>query len=295
MTHLTPEEIELFSAGDQAFGEDSTHRGSDARVRHLARCESCREEVEALRALVRCLKELPQESPRTSIADAVMGRVELPVLWLEERLAQLPEPELAAGFAASVMDRVDLPVPWLDEALAALPDVQPGAGFAAAAMERVNLEIPWLETALGSVPQVAPDPGFATAVMSRVRLPIPWHQRIWRFARRRKVALAGAGASTVAVSAAGAGWLFGVQGVTPVQFIAYLLGGLGDLAMRGLMALGGIGYELGLVDAGTTLTDISPLAALGSLALASVVGLTSLFVMARLMRTGPELRLSRTT
>ncbi|MDH3733795.1 MAG: hypothetical protein OEU54_09685 [Gemmatimonadota bacterium] len=293
MTHLTPEEIELFAAGDHAFGGDSTHRGDDARTRHLLGCEDCREAVEALRAIVRCLAELPEESPARSVADGVMRRVDLPIPWLEEVLEALPEVAPATGFASSVLDRVDLPTPWLDAALEGLGHVDAREGFAVAALERVDLPIPWLESAFAGLRRETPAPGFATSVLERVRLPIPWHQRIWRFARRRRVALAAAAASTVAVSATGAAWLFGAQGVTPVQFVTFVLVGVKDLALQGLVALGGVGYELGLVDAGTSLTDISPLAAFGSLALASLIGLSSLFVMARLMRTGPELRLSR--
>lgn len=294
LRHLTPEEIERFATTNESFGEGSTHRDDAARA-HLGECASCREEVDALRALVRSLADLPDVPLSKSMADAIMGLVDLPVPWLERRLAELPDVAPAAGFAASVLDRVALPTPWLDEALEGLGHVAPRERFAAAVMGEVDLPDPWLERSVAALRREAPAPGFATAVMSRVRLPIPWHQRLLRFVRRRRVALASAAASTVAVSATGAAWLFGAQGVTPVQFVTFVLGGIRDLAVKGLVAAGGIGYELGLVDAGTSLTDISPVAAFGSLALASLIGLSSLFVMARLMRTGPELRLSRTT
>jgi hypothetical protein len=217
--------------------------------------------VESVRALVRCLAELPQVEPTHRLVDAIMADL-------------------------------DLPVPWLDEALARLPRLAPREGFAAATLLRVDLPAPWLDQALASMPRTVATPGFAMRVMTRVRLPIPWHQRAWRFARRQRAALTGATASTLAVSGAGAVWLFGVQGVTPIQFLTFVFGGVRDLAVRGLVAFGGIGYELGLLDAGTAITDISPTAALGSLALASAIGALSLFVMVRLMRTGQPLRLS---
>ncbi|MFV1987894.1 MAG: hypothetical protein ACC682_11485 [Gemmatimonadota bacterium] len=292
MRHLTPEEIERFAAGDSPVAEGSACRGTDGTGQHLARCPDCREEVEFVRALDRCLADLPEVEPTHSLVDAVLAAVDLPIPWLEERLAALPEMAPPEGFAVSVMSRIDLPAPWLDEALARLPEFAPSEGFATAALRRVDLPVPWLDHALARLPRAVPAPGFATSVMARVRLPIPWHQRAWRFARRRRVALAGAAASTFAVSSMGAAWLFGVQGVTPVQFVTFVLGGARDLAVRGLVALGRFGYEVGLVDAGTAIPDVSPTAALGALALVSAVGLLSLLVMARLMHVGPERRLS---
>jgi len=261
LRHLTSEEIEHFAAGDSPVAEGSAHRDTDGVGRHLARCADCREEVESVRALDRCLAELPEVEPIHSLADAVLAAV-------------------------------DLPLPWLDEALARLPQLAPSEGFATAALQRVDLPVPWLDHALARLPKAVPAPGFATRTMARVRLPIPWHQRAWRFARRRRVALAAAGASTFAVSGMGAAWLFGVQGVTPVQFVMFVLGGVRDLAVRGIVALGRFGYDVGLVDAGTAIPNVSPIGALGGLALTSAVGVLSLLVMARLMRAQPELRLS---
>jgi hypothetical protein len=260
LRHLTPDEIERFAAGSSHAGEGSEDGAATMASRHAVECAHCREDIEAVRAVTRCLAELPVVAPTRSLADAVMADL-------------------------------DLRVPWLDEALGGLPMLEPSTSLAPAILDRVDLPTPWLEAAFSRVPQVGPTPGFASGVMERVRLPIPWRQRLVRFARRRRLALAGAAASSMAVSAAGAVWLFGVQGVTPVQFVTFVLGGVRDLAVRGLVALGGIGYELGLVDAGTALTDISPSAALGGLALLTAAGVLSLLVMARLMRTGPELQL----
>ena len=279
------------AAGTWPIADASDGGRAGERFAHLDGCAECREEVEAVRALSRCLAELPDVAPERSIADAVMADVDLPVPWLDEALETLPEATPSMGFAAAVMSRVDLPAPWLDEVLAQLPELEPSARFRAAVLERVDLPAPWLSAALERVPQTAPDPGFATRVMERVRLPVPWHQRFGRFVRRRRVALAGAAGATLATSAAGAGWLFGIQGVTPAQFVMFVLDGLRQLAVSGLLAVGELGYELGLVDAGSAITDISPVAALGSLALVGATGLASLVVMARLMRTGPAMRL----
>lgn len=235
---------------------------SDAtgRARHAAECTRCRDEVAAARAVLRSLTALPELTPSRGFAGNVMARVDLSVSWLEERMAQLPQLAPSPGFSSAVMARVDLPVPWL-------------------------------ERALGALPHVAPPLGFASGVMARIRLPIPWHARLWRFARRRRGALVGATASMLTATGAGAVWLFGARGVTPLQFVIYLLSGIGELAVRGLVAVGRVGYELGLVDAGTAITDISPAAALGSLALTSTIGFLSLWVMARLMQTPPQVRL----
>jgi hypothetical protein len=178
--------------------------------------------------------------------------------------------------------------------LEALPRMTPSAGFVASVIQRIDLPSPWLDQHLAAFPRVAPAPGFATAVMARVRLPVAWHERVWRLARQRRVAIAAVAASLVAITATGAAWLFGVQGVTPIQLVQFLARGGRDLAIRGLLEIGRLGYELGLVDAGSTIGDrISPTTAVGSLALASVVGLTSLWVMMRLMRGRAEPRAVR--
>lgn len=257
--HLTPDQIERLAFLTGREDEAPEHGDLDACIHHLDGCERCRDEVESAKALSRVLRELPEVAPADGFADAVMARTDLPMPWLDERLASLPRLAPSAGFASSVLDRVDLPVPWLERLLARLPGL-------------------------------APSPGFATGVMTRVRLPVPWHQRLVRFARRRRVALASAAASTVAVSAGGLSWLLG-SGVTPLQLGAFLLAGMRELAVRGLLAVGGVAYELGLVDAGSAITNISPTAALGGLALVSAVGLLSLLAMVRLMRPVPRLRL----
>ncbi len=255
--HLTPREIEQFAEGSA----DSLPAD---RVRHQETCPRCREEIEDLRALIGSVERLPGLSPRRGFADAVMARVELHA-------------------------------PWLDALLASLPVIEPSRGFADAVMARVDLPVPWLERVLAGLPRVAPSPGFATAVMARVRLPVPWHERLSSFVIRRRMALAAAVASLVGVMGTGAAWLFGVQGVTPAQLGLFLWGGVRDLAVRGLLNLGRAGYELGLLDGGTAITDrISPTQALGGLGLASLVGLLSMWVMVRLMRSTPHaLRLGR--
>jgi len=256
--HLTPREIEQFA-------ERSADSLPADRARHLDACPRCREEVDDLRALIASVERLPDLAP-------------------------------GEGFRDTVMARVELPAPWLDAALEALPRVEPSRGFAEAVMARVELPVPWLERVLAGLPSLAPSPGFATAVMARVRLPIPWHERLWRFVRQRRTALATATASLIGITGAGAAWLFGLQGVTPAQVGVVLWTGVRDLAVRGLLALGRAGYELGLLDAGTAITDrISPTQALGGLGLASLVGLLCLWVMVRLVRSTPPvaLRLER--
>jgi len=257
LKHLTLEEIDRFAGGAMGASTDDETTG---KARHAAECARCRDEVDAARAVLRSLTELPEFSP-------------------------------SPGFAENVMARVDLPLPWLEGRLANLPQLSPSPAFSLAVMTRVDLPVPWLERALGQLPGVAPAPGFASGVMARVRLPIPWRARLWRFAQGRRVALAGAAVSTLTATSAGAAWLFGAQGVRPMQLVTYLLVAIQDLAVRGLVAVGRIGYELGIVDSGTTIPNIGPATALGGLALASTIGLLSLWVMTRLMRAQPQLRL----
>lgn len=173
--------------------------------------------------------------------------------------------------------------------LAESPRTEPSTGFADAVMARVALPLPWLERKLARMASPAPSPGFAAGVMGRVRLPAPWYRRIASLARRRRTALVATAAGTVSIMGAFAGWLFGAQGLAPSQVLSGLLGGAGDLAVRALLAAGRAGYRLGLLDAGGSMVDaISPLTALGSLALAGALGLCSLWAMARLSRGRPR-------
>lgn len=144
----------------------------------------------------------------------------------------------------------------------------------------------WL-AALGHVPVPA---GFAARVMARVRLPVPWYDRAWSVARAHWGSLAAAAAVLAVVTGAAGYWLFGAQGVAPLELTAFLLGGLRDLAVEGLLAAGRVAYRLGLVDAGSSIADrIGATEALGGLALASTTGLLALWTMLRLMRPAPRL------
>ena len=89
----------------------------------------------------------------------------------------------------------------------------------------------------------------------------------------------------LAVSGGGAAWLFGAQGLAPGQLLAVVVGGARTVLVDAMLAAGRLAYRLGLVDAGGSIVDrISPTAALGSLALANLVGFASLWFMARLFR-----------
>ncbi len=172
--------------------------------------------------------------------------------------------------------------------LADLPSDAPSRGFADEVMRRVELPAPWLERALARLPRLAPSPGFATAVLARVRLPIPWPRRAWRFARRRQTALAGASAAAVGMVGAGAAWLFAVQGIAPSQVAGFALGAARELALQALLALGRFAYQSGIVDPGGSLAyRVSPTTAIGGLALLSLLGLMSMWVMSRLWRPPP--------
>ena len=162
---------------------------------------------------------------------------------------------------------------------------EPAGGFADGVARRIDLAGAALEHQLGRLRGWSPAPGFATAVLARVRLPVPWPERLLRFARRRKAALATAGAATLAVSGGGAAWLFGVQGFGPGQLLTLATAGGRAVLVDAAVAAGRLGYRLGLVDAGGSVLDrVSPAMALTSLALSSIVGMASLWVMASLFR-----------
>ncbi|WP_419948099.1 hypothetical protein [Candidatus Palauibacter sp.] len=162
---------------------------------------------------------------------------------------------------------------------------EPAGGFADGVARRIDLAGAALEHELGQLRGWSPTPAFATAVLARVRLPVPWPERLLRFVRRRKAALASAGAATLAVSGGGAVWLFGVQGFGPGQLVALATAGGRAMLVDAAVAAGRLGYRLGLVDAGGSILDrVSPAMALASLALSSIVGMASLWVMASLFR-----------
>ncbi len=138
--------------------------------------------------------------------------------------------------------------------------------------------------------QVSPTPGFTSRVMGRVRLPVPLHERALALARRRWALVTAAAAALTLTATGSAYWLFGSQGLTPLEIGAFLLGGARDLAVSGLLALGRVAYDFGLVDAGSMFADqLSPTQALGGLALAGTIGLLAAATMMRLMRPTPRL------
>ncbi len=147
-----------------------------------------------------------------------------------------------------------------------------------------------LDGHLARLRQISPAPGFTSQVMARVRLPVPMYERAFALARRRWALVTAAAAALALTVTGSAYWLFESQGLAPIEVGAFLLGGARDLAVRGLLALGRVAYDLGLVDAGTTFADqLSATQALGGLALAGMIGLLAVASMVRLMRPTPGL------
>lgn len=147
-----------------------------------------------------------------------------------------------------------------------------------------------LDGQLALLRRVSPAPGFTSRVIGRVRLPVPLHERALALARRRWALVTAAAAALTLTVTGSAYWLFDSQGLTPLEIGAFVLGGARDLAVRGLLALGRVAYDLGLVDAGSTFADqLSTTQALGGLALAGVIGLLAIASMMRLMRPTPRL------
>lgn len=169
----------------------------------------------------------------------------------------------------------------------------PATGFVDGVVRRLDLAGLALDRELDRLRGWSPAPGFATAVLARVRLPVPWPERLLRFLRRRRAALATTGAATLAISTGGAAWLFGAQGFAPGQLLALATAGVRTVLLETALAAGRLGYRFGLVDAGGSILDrISPAVAVTSLALSSVIGMASLWVVATLFRR-PGARLVR--
>lgn len=165
------------------------------------------------------------------------------------------------------------------------------AHVAACARCRGELQA-WLQLDEGftQLGRISPAPEFASQVMRRVRLPIAWHERVLMLARRRWGAMLAAAAALALIVSGSAYWLFGAQGLRLSQLGTFLLDGSRDLVMNGTLALGRVAYDLGIVDAGSMVTDqLTTAQALGGLALAGTVGLLALLTMMRLMRPTPRL------
>lgn len=143
---------------------------------------------------------------------------------------------------------------------------------------------------LARLRHISPAPGFAGRVMAGVRLPVPLHERALALARRRWAWVTAAAAALALTVTGTTYWLFDAHGVLPIEVGAFLLGGARDLAVRGMLALGRVAYDLGLVDAGSTFAgQLSATQALGGLALSAVIGFLALGSMMRLMRLSPRL------
>ncbi len=68
--HLLPEEFDLLLDGEVGFGVTPLRA-------HVRRCADCRSELDAQRAVVAELEELPHLLPSSSFADRVMGQVQV--------------------------------------------------------------------------------------------------------------------------------------------------------------------------------------------------------------------------
>ncbi|MBX6333283.1 MAG: hypothetical protein IRY91_15665 [Gemmatimonadaceae bacterium] len=72
--HLLPEEIDQLLDGEVGFGTAPLKA-------HVRTCAACRAELDAARALVRELEQLPHFAPSNAFADRVMAQVQVFVPW----------------------------------------------------------------------------------------------------------------------------------------------------------------------------------------------------------------------
>ena len=72
--HLLPDEIDQLVDGEAGFGVAPLQA-------HVERCERCRSELEAMRAVVRSLEELPHHAPSPLFAERVMAQVQIFEPW----------------------------------------------------------------------------------------------------------------------------------------------------------------------------------------------------------------------
>lgn len=133
------------------------------------------------------------------------------------------------------------------------------------------------------LPELAPSAGFTEAVLAKVRLPLPWHVRAVDFVQRRWPALALAAGVLLAVLGGGA-WLLDQQGLTPLGVAQIVLAGAETLALRALIGGGRVLYDLGVVEAASSVrAALGPAEAVGVLALLSLVAMLASGVLWKLM------------
>ena len=89
-----------------------------------------------------------------------------------------------------------------------------------------------LDRHMVSLPYPSAPPGLADRVMSRVQLPEPWHVQLGAGLRAHWRAVA-ATAAVLFIALAGMGyWLFGEQGLTPIELAIFVWGGAQSLALE---------------------------------------------------------------
>lgn len=147
-----------------------------------------------------------------------------------------------------------------------------------------------LDRRLVTLPREVPTPGFHGRVMARVELPASWHAQLTADLRAHWRAVA-ATATVLLMALGGMGyWLFGEQGLTPVDLAGVVIGGLESVALRALMASGRLLYNLGLVDLGSSIMQ-EPVQVFSALALFGTLSVLALLATTRLMRNrAPQLQ-----
>jgi hypothetical protein len=145
-------------------------------------------------------------------------------------------------------------------------------------------ELRELHAALIALAPLRPAAGFAGRVMSRVCLPIPRRVRVARAMRAHWLATSGVVAGTTAAFAAGLALTARYPEVTPWALATFLLDRSLGLVWTGVMAIGRLVYESGLlVILEEIMEQLTVSSALLTMATLTLVGMGALRIMLRLM------------
>lgn len=148
-----------------------------------------------------------------------------------------------------------------------------------------------LHVAMAALAPLGPEAGFADRVLARVRLPLPLRARVLQTVRAHRLTTAAALGG--AIGAIAGGVFLGAQypGLTPMALTAFLVDRSLAVLWSGVLAVGRLAYEAGLV-AGVEalLQQLTVGGALLLLATMSLVGMGTTRIMLRLLSDSASAR-----
>lgn len=142
--------------------------------------------------------------------------------------------------------------------------------------------------ALSTLPELAPTAGFADRVMARVELPASWKTRVRRTVREHRATATAAAAALVAIVGGAGIWAVRFPALRPLDLFAWTAGQASDLFWQATVTMARIAVDLGLAELLAAFgADLTLTSALAGLATIGLMGIGSLSVFVRLLRTEP--------